>query len=324
MLSSTRPVVDRARHVRIDGDRVPSLADALGAEQDCAPLGFSDDLHMRDGTSRTAAFTLVLDALNFCFWSADPQRRWRVRWCDDEYDGYWALVAALRRALEEGRDILNPRILAGLTIDDVALILRPGDPGTPEIPLLDLRHRHLVELGRGLLARYPGADPVAALIESAHGSAVRLVRMVTEAFPSFNDVTTYSGDEVRFYKRAQILAADLHGAFGGAGLGTFSDLSALTAFADYKVPQVLRGYGVLDYSADLARRIDGRRTIPMGSPEEVEIRAATVWACEELRSALAARGTTLRAFEVDWKLWQAGQTLPGGARPYHRTLTPFY
>ncbi len=326
VLSSTRPVVDQARHVRIDDQSMVALADQLGRERDSSPLGFSDDLHLRDGTSRTAAFILVLDTLNFCFWSQspDPRQRWRVTWRDEDHDGYWALVAALRRALDEGWDILSPQTLARFTAGDVAHILRPSDPGAPEIPLLELRHRHLVELGTELLARFPGPYPAATLIEAAEGSAVRLVGLVTEAFSSFDDVTVYAGREVRFYKRAQILAADLHGAFGGAGLGAFGDLAELTAFADYKVPQVLRGFGILEYAPELARWVDERRLLPMGSPEEIEIRAATVWACEGLRAALAQCGTSLRAFEVDWRLWQAGQSLPGDAKPYHRTLTPYY
>ncbi len=147
---------------------------------------------------------------------------------------------------------------------------------------------------------------------------------MVEAFPSFDDVAVYQGREVRFYKRAQILVADLAGAFDGKGLGTFNDLDALTAFADYKVPQVLRGLGLLVYDPDLAARIDRYDLLPAGSPEEVEIRAATIWACGEVRRALTTQGHTLRAFEVDWALWTAGQDLPSDTRPYHRTRTIYY
>ena len=145
-----------------------------------------------------------------------------------------------------------------------------------------------------------------------------------QRLPSFNDATQYDGAEVRFYKRAQILVADLHGAFAGAGLGAFSDLSLLTAFADYKVPQVLRELGVLIYSDGLSATVERRALLPQGSPPEVEIRAATVWACELLRRELATAGRLLRATEVDWALWLAGQSLPAGSRPYHRTYTVFY
>jgi hypothetical protein len=40
--------------------------------------------------------------------------------------------------------------------------------------------------------------------------------------------------QVFFYKRAQIFAADVYGAFGGRGLGAFNDADRLTCFADYR------------------------------------------------------------------------------------------
>src|SRR5262249_15123838 len=138
------------------------------------------------------------------------------------------------------------------------------DLAFPEIPLFPARVVNLHELGRGLMTAYPDNNPVEAFVRDAHRSAARLVERVVSTFPSFNDVTTYDGHEVRFYKRAQILAADLHGAFAGQGLGAFDDLEILTAFADYKVPQVLRRLGVLVYADALAARVDSRVLIPTG------------------------------------------------------------
>lgn len=329
VLTTTRRVVQRARDVRIDSNAVTRFAADIAPEL-ATPTGWDDNLHLRDGTWRTAAFVFVLDALNFCFWSPspDPTDRWRVEWRGETHDGYWALVASLRRAVDEGRPLFDPDYLLGLTTRDVAHLLRPADAGGPEIPLLPMRLANLHELGRGLRViqdeTADGTPPVVALIERCGESAVRLVSEVVLRFPSFNDATTYDGAEVRFYKRAQILVADLHGAFGGTGLGAFSDLGMLTAFADYKVPQVLRELGILVYSDALAATIERREPLPQGAPREVEIRAATVWACELLRRALVDAGRPLRTTEVDWALWLAGQSLPAGARPYHRTYTVFY
>src|SRR5262249_54165644 len=150
------------------------------------------------------------------------------------HDGYWALAAALRRAVDEGRPVWDPSYLVELSPRDVAHLLRPHDLAFPEIPLFPARVVNLHELGRGLIAAYPDANPVEAFVRDADRSAARLVERVVSTFPSFNDVATYDGHEVRFYKRAQILAADLHGAFAGQGLGAFADLEILTAFADYK------------------------------------------------------------------------------------------
>jgi hypothetical protein len=325
VLTSTLPVVEAARNVQIATDRIEAVAEQVAAAAGVAPA-WEDGLHLRDGTWKTAGWVLALDALNFCFWSEDPdpKQRWRVEYKGTLYDGYWALVAALRRAVEEGRPIWDPFYLVELTARDIAHILRPHDLAYPEIPLLPLRVQNLRELGNGLIAAFPDRNPVSELIASANRSAATLVERVTTLLPSFNDVATYAGQPVRFHKRAQILVADLYGAFGGLDLGAFDDLDQLTAFADYKVPQVLRRFGVIAYSDELAARIDRRTLIPAGSPEEVEIRAATVWTCELLRRSLAARGNPLRAFEVDWALWLAGQSLPPDTHPYHRTYTVFY
>jgi hypothetical protein len=325
VLTSTLPVVQSARHVRIEPDRIAPVAEQIAEAAGIAPA-WNDRLHVRDGTWKTAGWVLALDALNFCFWSEhpDPTQRWRVEYAGELYDGYWALAAALRRAVEEGRPVWDPFYLAELTAREVAHILRPHDLDFPEIPLLPLRVQNLRELGNGLIAEFPDRNPVTELIESCHRSAAALVERVTMLFTSFNDVATYDGLRVWFHKRAQILVADLHGAFGGAGLGAFDDLAVLTAFADYKVPQVLCRFGVISYDAELAARIDARELIPAGSPEEIEIRAATVWACELLRRSLSERGSSLRAFEIDWALWLAGQSLPPDTRPYHRTYTVFY
>jgi hypothetical protein len=203
-------------------------------------------------------------------------------------------------------------------------MFRPADPAGPQIPLFGNRLSNLQELGRGLLGIGRGSSAAADLIRACNGSAVELVARVAVSFPSFNDIAFYRGQEVRFYKRAQILAADLAGALESHELGRFTDLDRLTAFADYKVPQVLRRFGILAYDPDLADRITRREFIPPGSDEEIEIRAATVWGVEELRLALGRLGRAQTASEIDWLLWQAGQELPPDAEPYHRTLTIFY
>src|SRR6218665_56305 len=56
---------------------------------------------------------------------------------------------------------------------------------------------------------------------------------------------------VAIYKRAQILVADIWACCGGQGIGTFTDIDTLTAFADYRIPQALVWFGVLQYSEHL-------------------------------------------------------------------------
>jgi hypothetical protein len=62
-------------------------------------------------------------------------------------------------------------------------------------------------------------------------------------FTGFRDEAIFNGEQIFFYKRAQILVADLYGALSerqnpidGKSTPQFTDLEQLTMFADYRVP----------------------------------------------------------------------------------------
>lgn len=102
----------------------------------------------------------------------------------------------------------------------------------------------------------------------------------------FRDHSLYKGRQIFLYKRAQIFAADLWGAFKGQGYGHFHDVGSITIFADYIVPATLRQLGVLKYSAKLSDAIDTQKEILSGSEEEVELRACTIHAVELMREQM--------------------------------------
>jgi hypothetical protein len=320
VLSATAEVIRAARLVRLDWPATQALA-ARWADVPWPEQAGLDALHFTDGTERTANWVLLLDALNFCFWGDPGQPRWRVEWHSQTLDGYAALAAALTRAVEEGRPLWDAAYLAGLTEDDLRDLLRPT-PGSPPIPLFDARLANAREVGRVLLDHYVGQFTNAC--DAAGGSAPALALLLARDFPSFADIADWQGRRVPFLKRAQICVADLHAAFHGAHWGRFRDLDQLTVFADYKLPQLLRTAGVLVYTPDLAARIDAYAPIPAGSEDEIEIRAATIWAVELLRRALAQRGIERPASAIDYRLWAESQTKTPDERPYHRTRTIYY
>jgi hypothetical protein len=207
--------------------------------------------------------------------------------------------------------------MADIAAEDFARLLR----GENEIPMLTERWHNVQELGRVLRDRYSGS--AARLVEQADHDAARLAHLIVENLASFNDTTLYRSHGVNLFKRAQILVADLYGAFRGEAWGRFDNLAVLTSFADYKLPQILRAWGILKYERKLARRVDGRIEIEKDSPEEVEIRASMLWGVELLREAVSARGQALTSVQMDWYLWEASQNLPE-ARPYHRVRTIYY
>ena len=303
----------RAKFVRIDALALERLAESLAGDPPAPPSWDAATHHV--GTPRsTLAYVITLNAINFgSGWFPKLRKR-------GGRSGYFTVAIALKDRF----DIEGPwsaRDLAELSPVDLARLLGQSVDDPEVIELLALFASALNDLGAFLARGWAGS--FAALVESAEGSAERLVRTLAE-MPLYRDVSVYEDFEVPFYKRAQITVADLSLAFGGASFGRFEDLAELTAFADNLVPHVLRMEGVLQYRQRLGERIDAGELLDHGSPEEVEIRAAGVHAVEAIVAAIRARGFASTAQAIDYTLWHRGQRPAMKAHPRHRARCPYY
>lgn len=318
VLSSCLEVVEHSKHVHIDTEAISDLL-ADSSHLEISPLALGPaPYHFFDSTGATAEWLFLVDTVNHCFWPDVDSALWTVHYNDEALSGYWALAASLKRAMEEGFPIHRATTLADLDSETLAHIFR----GRGQIPLFAERLQNLRQAGQVLLDRFQGS--FIHLLEEAAGSAIVLIDLLAEEFPSFNDTATYGGKKVYFYKRAQLLVHDLYTTFSGQSWGNFRDLDHLTCFADYKLPQVLRHLGILHYKPKLADLIQNLVHIPAGSPEEVEIRATTIWAVELLRQELTSQGFRVNSPQLDTWLWHLGQEDAYRALPYHRTRTIFY
>jgi hypothetical protein len=314
---TTLRAASASRHVFIDIEAVDRLAAEISADSASIPA-WDAAHHYFDGTEATVAYFMVLDTVNFCFWPPPRKSRWAVKVKNSYLSGYVAMASALKRAMERGVPLNCAAYLARLNAAEFTRILG----GRGSLQLIDERAAALRDLGILLLKNYQGKAHL--LVEEARGSAVALARLLAVKLRSFRDSASYEGQTVWFLKRAQILAADLYGAFSGQSWGSFTDIDRITAFADYKLPQVLRQLGIIRYSQALASHIDRLVPIPAGNEMEVELRAATIASVEKLREALEQRGKSFRSHELDWMLWSMGQNDSFRKKPYHRTLTVFY
>ncbi|HEU5348948.1 MAG TPA: queuosine salvage family protein, partial [Ktedonobacterales bacterium] len=244
VLTTTAAVVREGMLVTLASEAAERLATHWAQQPwpDIAPEFAA--MHFRDGSERTANWMLLVDALNFCFWGEPGEPRWSVEWRGQTWDGYYALAAALTRAMDEGIPLADANYLADLTASQLAAVLRPA-PGCPSIPLFEERLANAREVGHVLREHYDGQ--MARVIEAAEFDAVALALRLARDFPSFADIAEWNEQSVPFLKRAQICVADLHTAFGGTGWGAFRGMERLTAFADYKLPQRLRREGLLIY-----------------------------------------------------------------------------
>ncbi|MFH1481752.1 MAG: queuosine salvage family protein [Pseudomonadota bacterium] len=317
VLDTSKKVAETSDHVHIDQQGLRRLIKGW-VEQGVVVPPWNDRYHFNDGSEKTVSYLLVLDSLNFCFWPSAGKKKWEIDYESGELSGYYALSASLKRAVESGIPITRADYLAELSYDGVRTVLG----GRGDLQLFHRRCEILNELGRVLLEDYDGR--ACRLVEDAGGSAVNLTELLAKKLASFRDTAVYKGQRVFFYKRAQIVAADLHGAFEGKAWGLFGDMGRLTSFADYKVPQVLRHVGVLRYTRELAEKVDQMQLIEAGSSEEVEIRANTIRAVQLMKEEMEKMGRDLKAYEIDWILWNMGQHPDFKVKPYHRTLTIFY
>ena len=64
------------------------------------------------------------------------------------------------------------------------------------------------------------------------------------------------------------------------------DCSHLVGCADYKIPQVLRSLGILEYDEELSELVDKKQEIEENSSYEVEIRANMIIAIDFIKKEL--------------------------------------
>ena len=208
-----------------------------------------------------------------------------------------------------------------------------------EIPLLQERTNHLNEVGKILVKDYKNS--FTTLLSQCDHSAEKLLGLITSTFKCFQDESEFKGKKVSFYKRAQILISDIWACFEGKSLGYFTDITCLTMFADYKVPQSLLHLGIMKYTDKLMETLKRGEIILAGDRLELEIRGNSIWAVEQIYQKVKAKSKTASEFSslspeeldpivnsviIDFYLWDfAKENLEGFTElPCHKTRTIFY
>ncbi|PHH88897.1 hypothetical protein CDD83_6909 [Cordyceps sp. RAO-2017] len=289
------------------------------------------ELHPKSKDEDTLAFIFTMDLLNFSFWSELPDdERFAVEYRGKLWKGYWSLVAALQRALDDGVPITDPHFWQSedeCNLDSMRHVFRSCTD--EEMPMLRERLDCLRECGRVLYERYDCS--FAKVISTAGGSAARLVNLLARDFPCFRDEHVFNGRSkpVRLLKRAQILVADVWACFQGVSYGKFRDIDKITMFADYRVPQILISLGALYCCPPLVAAIKDKRLIESGSHWEVQLRACSIWCVELIRREILRQHprTKVNAILIDFFLYDTMQELEAqgqAALPHHRTRSIWY
>ncbi len=300
---STKFVSNNSKYVRINYEKIDEIL-ANGEFNDIRywldtnPFGLLD-MNYREIINFLLLYHTIGD---FCFWG-DP--KWEIDSEVGKLDGSYAIMYILINRFKNNNDF-------NMSYEDFADMLK----GNVEIPLLKERYNCLVEMNSYLdsIGRdfYDEIKDIKVDIE--------LLDYTVSNFSYFKDESTYEGEIIYFYKRAQLIVSDiLHVRKMLENIQV--DYSNLLGCADYKIPQVMNSLGMLDYDYNLEYKLATRVEIEEGDPMEVEIRANDLVVIDYIYEKLDGKVCRM---DINDYIWLLGQDKSKINKNYHRTKTIHY
>lgn len=251
--------------------------------------------------------------------------RYSVEYCGEKYTGYWTLNAAIKREKDSGIPVYLPEVYHSVSLEQFEHFFR-GEPGSSRCPMIEQRWKECRKAGNILKQLYDknGAHRwgfwdfledcekkyLSLKADEREDPMQFLLSKLAETFDSFRDWVDLDETErlkgnllaseaqirkeipndtsICFFKRAQILIADLWSCFrfqtgekpgmikliddhgtplslcetnkiaDNSSQKSFASIDiappgihSLTMFADYRVPQCLVWLGLLEYKPEL-------------------------------------------------------------------------
>ena len=331
---SGRFVNKEAKHIKCNARGVDKVAEliykAIVNEGFGRKIWQKNDLNPKGQSEQEMInWIFFVDTVNFSFWPEEGDVKFGVKDHNGKLQtGYWSLCAAVNRALRVGIPVTDAEFMASATKEQVETIFRSDTEG--KIPLLDERLKAINDAGKVLTERFFGS--FSFCVARAEKDVQKLLDLIVDNFESYRDMTQYKDKTVSFLKRAQILVSDIWTCLDGKGLGEFHNIQNITMFADYRVPQSLVAFNVLQYSDELKNKLKTHTPIAPGDEIESEIRGMSIYACDQVleqveeRALEAGRQIEVNAILVDYFLWEwARDNRPlVDELPFHRCRTIYY
>lgn len=311
IFESIQYVVNNSKYVSINEKNIGNVIPLLKENKKEAWLN-SDYLDIESFSQEQILMYLILcESLNFCYWDSDI--KWKIEYKGEWYSGSFGLFYAILKAIKNGYNLLDIDYLENITIDELDEIFK----GTTSIPMLKERY----EIIKNLVVEFKNIPNLLEKIGA--NNDIELLNNIIHSFSNFRDISIYKGREVYFFKRAILLVGDLILNINSIKERVRTDDNMLGC-ADYKIPQVLRQLGILEYSDDLAILIDGEKEIKHDSEMEIEIRANMLYAIELIKNRLHQNQIDINSIQIDNALWLLSKNKKFKEKPYHLTKTIYY
>ncbi len=300
------------KHITINETLIRStFANPSDIPVDCFNFIQLDDFGIED----RIVFLLVLSSLNFCFWN-NKDEDWYILHRGSKLKGLKAIIAILKSIRKENERF--SKTIFSLSQDKFYSYIQ----NSRLLLFMPERYNFIKEIGH-LLRDSFNSNPM-NLLKTCNKSAKKLVTFLGDNLSAFKDAAFFRGNEVMLCKKAHFFAAVLHYTGPDIDECKFDDINELTVFPDYRLPQILRHFGILNYSTKLSELVDNKKGIPAGSEYEIEIRSATVVACEKILRFLHKKGININAVQLDQWLFRKAKDHEPFMKPHHRTLTTCY
>lgn len=306
ILDTNYYVYNNSKHVKINQENIKLLINNNQLNKPnhwlaSNPFGLLD-LNIKDIVN----FLIIFGSIDCSFWG-NP--KWTINDDGKDIDGAFALLYALLK-LRKNKGHLD---FEKISFDEFKSALR----GNVDIPLLEERYNIALEVSKIINNKMNG--DFYTFIKDIN-TDTELIHILVNNFPSFEDKRTYNDKAISFYKLAQLVTSDiLHIRELKENLNI--DCSHLVGCADYKIPQVLRALGILEYDEELANLVDNKLEIIENSIYEVEIRANMIVAIDLIKKAL---NNKISAIDINDIIWSLGQDKSRNYQPYHLTRTLSY
>ena len=299
-------VSKNSKHVTIDEEKlnlfVENIKDIkMNHWLSSSPFGLLD---LSDET--IINFLLIYESINFSFWG---EPKWTIDTNIGKLDGSIALLYVLLQYVKESKST----DFSSMSKKEFLKILK----GNIKIPLFEERFKIIKEVSAIVNDKMQGN--FYQYIKDIT-SDIELFETIIANFPSFKDERLYNKQTIYFYKLAQLLTSDiLHIREQKEKIKV--NYTHLVGCADYKIPQILRQFGILNYDNNLAKIVDNHSEISINSIYEVEIRANMITVINMINKKLNYKYCRI---DINDFIYMQKNNKNFKMRPYHLTRCTNY
>ena len=295
VLSSVLKVIPRLSFLEIDEEKIIKVAQQLAHEDFLTSYQGDTEIEPREYMRKI----LFINTLNFAFTDFSTSVKYQYKQLSDTD----AMVYQIDKAIQKGVPLLQGHYMRDVNIVEFRKLFT----GNIEMPMLEEKVEILNEVGETLVSKYDGdwinfiEDGPKKLYANGEGLVERLIT----DFQRFDDFSIYENEKIYFLKLAQLAFWGIHRELSSTYF-YIEDMENMTAFADYIIPVALQAFGITKHTPELEKNINEGVLIERDSKEEIEIRAATIYATAKMTESineLKNRKEKVIIPQLDFKLW---------------------